>query len=118
MGSHDPDHARAADWDEPPRLRRLRRLVTALMLTLIFGVIAIVALLVIRFGPFTGPPPLPDALALPAGERAEAVTLGRGWVAVVTIDAAGRERIRVIDRATGLERAMLELGSSEGRPND
>ena len=36
------------DFPEPPRLRRLRRLVTALTVTLIVGVITIVGLLVIR----------------------------------------------------------------------
>jgi hypothetical protein len=37
------------------------------------------------------------------------VTLGDGWIAVVTADAAGHERIRVLDRATGAERAVTEI---------
>ena len=54
-------------------------------------------------------PALPPEIALPAGESARAVTLGDGWLAVVTVDAAGRERIRVLDRATGAERAVTEI---------
>jgi hypothetical protein len=78
-------------------------MVTALTATLIVGVIAIVTLLVIRlasFTPVTGPD-LPEAIALPAGERAGAVTFGMGWIALVTTDEAGIERIRVHDATTG-----------------
>jgi hypothetical protein len=99
------------DLPEPPRLRALRRLVTVLTATLILGVITVVALLVIRLSALQPAPPpvLPDALALPAGETAQAVTLGTGWVAVVTRDAAGAERIRVYDAATGTERAAVAI---------
>ena len=97
------------DFPEPPRLRRLRRLVSLLTATLIAGVIAIVALLVIRLSALPSAPSLPPEVALPPGESARAVTLGDGWLAVVTVDAAGRERIRVLDRATGAERAVTEI---------
>jgi hypothetical protein len=99
------------DWPEPPRLRALRRLVTALTATLILGVITVVALLVIRLAAL-GPAPapaLPEAVALPAGETARAVTFGTGWIAVVTVDAAGVERIRVLDAASGAERGAVEI---------
>ncbi len=97
---------------EPPALRRLRRLVTVLTATMIAGVIIIIALLVIRLAAFrpTPAPALPPEVALPAGESARAVTLGRGWIAVVTEDAQGAERIRVLDAATGAERGTLEIG--------
>ena len=97
------------EFPEPPRLRRLRRLVTLLTATLIVGVITIVGLLVIRL---TAVPPmadLPAAITLPTGERAGAVTFGGDWLAVVTVDGAGRERIRVLDRSTGRERGMTEI---------
>lgn len=84
---------------------------TLLTATLILGVIVIVGLLVIRLAalsPTTGPA-LPAGLALPAGESARAVTFGTGWVAVVTVDAAGAERIRVLDAATGAERASVAI---------
>lgn len=96
-------------FPEPPGLRRLRRLVTALTITLIVGVITIVGLLVIRLSRVTPPPELPASVALPAGESARAMTLGEGWVAVVTVDRAGAERIRVIDAETGAERGLTEI---------
>ena len=69
----------------PPSLRFLKTLVTALTLSMIGGVIAITVLLVTRL-PGAGPtlPVLPDAITLPAGETAMAVTFGKGWIAVVT----------------------------------
>ena len=82
---------------------------TALTLTLILGVITIVGLLVIRLGPAATAIPVPETVRLPPGESAGAVTLGRDWIAIVTTDAEGRERIRVLDRTTGAERAMTEI---------
>jgi hypothetical protein len=108
MGDRTPD-----DLPEPRRLRQLRRLVTALTATLIAGVITVVALLVIRLAPVTSPPELPASLALPGGESARAVTFGTDWIAVVTADAAGRERIRVLDRATGAARGVIEIERSD-----
>lgn len=90
-------------------LRRLRRLVTALTITLILGVITIVVLLVIRLAGMTPPPDLPATVALPAGEEAIAMTRGEGWVAVVTVDPRGAERIRVIDVETGAPRGVTEI---------
>lgn len=59
-------------------------MVTVLTLTLIAGVIAIVALLVTRLPAAldAAPPALPAALTLPAGAVPQAVTFGRGWVGV------------------------------------
>lgn len=66
------------------------------MITMILGVIAVVATLVTRM-PDAAPPQLPDKITLPAGEVASAVTMGQGWFAVVTVsqnilifDAAGK----------------------------
>jgi hypothetical protein len=101
------------DFPEPPRLRRLRRLVTALLVTLIFGMIAIVALLALRLSRADAPLALPPEIRLPAGETAGAVTLGGDWLAVVTTDAAGRQRIRVLDRATGASRGTAEIAPLE-----
>jgi hypothetical protein len=100
-----------ADIPEPRRIRQLRHLVTTLTAVLIVGVITVVALLVIRLSTLTpaAAPALPATLALPAGETARAVTLGAGWVAVVTEDARATERIRVFDAATGAERAVTEI---------
>ncbi len=81
----------------PPGLRFLKWLVILLTLSMIGGVITVVALLVTRMPALTAavPPALPPALALPAGLRAEAVTMGRGFVAVVARGADGGERILV-----------------------
>ena len=97
------------DFPEPPRLRRLRRLVTLLTVTLIVGILAIVGLMAARLAKVGEVPDLPPEIRLPAGERASAVTFGRDWLAVVTVDGEGRERIRVLDRATGAERATSEI---------
>ncbi|MBK6467424.1 MAG: hypothetical protein IPL38_17445 [Rhodobacter sp.] len=71
----------------PPSLRFLKWLVIVLTLTMIGGVITVVALLVTRM-PQALPvgPEVPQALAMPAGAMASAVTFGQGWTAVVTTD--------------------------------
>jgi hypothetical protein len=107
MAGEEPE-----DFPEPPRLRQLRWLVNALTATLIVGVIAIVTLLVIRLGPTPTVPRLPPSVRLPAGESARAVTIGKGWLAVVTVDGEGQERIRVLDARTGAERAVTEIGAA------
>lgn len=59
-----------------------------LTLTMIGGVITVVGLLVTRMPQaLQAPAPgLPAGFALPEGTRAEAVTFGEGWIAVVTSD--------------------------------
>lgn len=70
----------------PPSLRLLKRLVTVLTLVMIGAVITITALFVTRLPNFAAPPALPEALELPEGTQVEAVTMGKGWIAVVTRD--------------------------------
>ena len=114
MSRSDPGGDGAEDLPEPPRLRQLRWLVNALLLVLIAGIVIITTLLAIRLAPLGAPPPpLPDEIALPDGETAEAVTFGRDWIAIVTSDAAGAERIRLLDRATGRERAAIPIVPAE-----
>lgn len=66
----------------------MKALVITLMLVMIGGVIAIVALLVTRLPALQSAPALPAAISLPAGEVADAVTVAKGMVIVVT--EAGR----------------------------
>lgn len=66
-------------------VRYLRALVTALAAVMGAGVIALVALLVIRLP--GGAAPLPESLALPDGTTALAFTRGPDWMAVATRDA-------------------------------
>ena len=70
----------------PPSLRFLQRLVTVLTVTMILGVIAMVGLLVTRLPQVSATPVLPAGLTLPDGARVAAVTMGTGWIAVVTTD--------------------------------
>lgn len=105
MGNGIPDD----DLPEPPRLRQLRWLVNTLTITLIAGFLVVVAAIVIRLSRAPALPALPDAVAIPAGETAGAVTFGTGWVAVVTRDAAGTERIRLFDSGSGAGRGSLEI---------
>ena len=70
----------------PPSLRFLKHLVTLLTITMIVGVITVVALLVTRLPQVAAGPALPTSLTLPAGVQARAVTMGTGWIAVVTSD--------------------------------
>lgn len=86
----------------PPGLRFLKGLVIALTITMIAGVITIVALLVTKLN---GPVPLPEAISLPDGAKAQAVTVGADWVGVVTTD----NRILIFDRLTGALRQDIAL---------
>ncbi len=68
-------------------MRFLRRLVTTLTITMIAGLVVLIALFVIRF-PLTSrtSPALPSEITLPDGVSARAVTFGPDWYAVVTTD--------------------------------
>ena len=71
----------------PPSLRLLKGLVIVLMITMIVGVITVVALLVTRMpNANAASPALPASLQMPAGTTALAITQGRGWIGVVTND--------------------------------
>jgi hypothetical protein len=84
---------------EPQNLRFLRRLVTTLTVIMVGGLLAVVALLVIRLSdaPSNALPQLPSEITLPAGESARAVTFGEGWIAVVTTT----DKILILDANTG-----------------
>jgi len=77
-----PDDDRAL----PPALQWLKWLVMILTLSLIGGVITVVWLLVTRLPMPSAHPTAPASLEMPAGAVAAAVTMGSGWVAVVTTD--------------------------------
>lgn len=91
----DPATPDAPDAALPPSLRLLKWLVILLTLTMIGGVITVVALIVTRMPQaFTGSAPkVPADLSLPDGASPAAVTFGSGWIAVVTTD----ERILIFD---------------------
>lgn len=94
----------------PPGLRLLKWLVILLTLTMIVGVITIVAVLVTRIPQTFGhvSPILPPTLTLPEGLTAGAITLGQTWIAVVARDDTGAEQI-VIFGADGTLRQQVPI---------
>jgi len=72
----------------PPSLRLLKGLVIVLMITMIVGVITVVGLLVTRMPNANAvAPALPAELQMPQGAVPQAVTMGAGWIGVVTTDS-------------------------------
>jgi len=109
----DAPHPEATDAPPeatpPPELRFLKWLVTLLAGVMILGIVSIVALLAFRLRPLPpppAPPALPDHLELPEGARASAVTMGTGWIAVVTSEGA---EILIYDSATGALRQRIAI---------
>ncbi len=96
------------DAQDPLNLRVLRILVTVLTVTMIVGLITIVAVFVTRF-PRVASIDLPPQIALPEDETATAVTVGPGWYAVVTAGS----RILVFDSANGalVQTVEIETGN-------
>ncbi|WP_420005636.1 DUF6476 family protein [Arenibacterium sp. LLYu02] len=93
---------------EPAQLKFLRRLVTTLTVIMVGGVLVVIALLVIRLSQDKAPissPTLPEHITLPAGQVAQAVTFGAGWVAVVTSD----NQILIFDAVTGAQKQSLQI---------
>jgi hypothetical protein len=103
------------DLPEPPQVRRLRLLVSALMVVLIGGMLIVVAAMVIRLGVLGAPdkaalgPVTAANLALPAGAEAVALGRGPGEVLILTRDAAGAETLRVFDAASGAEKSATPI---------
>jgi len=85
----------AQEPPEPPRLRALRRLVTALTVTLMLGIIIIVGLMVWRLG-LSGPSVrLPEEIALPEGERLTGWAQNAENLVLITEDGAGVQRVHL-----------------------
>jgi len=89
------DTDKLAEDFEPPRIRALRRLVTMLTLTLTFGMIAVVGLLVWRLVAVPVPA-LPGAVALPRGERLTGYAQNPDWVVLITEAMDGRQRLHMV----------------------
>ncbi|WP_299896197.1 DUF6476 family protein [uncultured Ruegeria sp.] len=88
---------------ETPQLRLLRRMVMLLTAVMIGGVLVTFALIVIRLSDRT--PNVPDQIELPDGARAQALTIGSNWYAVVTDD----NRILIFDKTTGKLRQEIAI---------
>ncbi len=77
-------------------MRFIKRLVIVLTTVMIAGLILVIGLLVTRLARAPVPMALPERIALPEGARADAVTLARDWVLVLSGD-----EVLLFDRATG-----------------
>ena len=90
---------------EARNLRFLRILVTVLAVTMIFGLLTLVGLLVIRFSTAPARLELPATIALPEGARPLAFTRGSDWFAVVT----DGDEILIFDAASGELRQRVQV---------
>lgn len=100
------------DWREVPQLRSLRRLVSALTIVLIFGMVAVAATLVWRISSEPGAAaPLISAeeVTLPAAETVMSVGATENALSFMTKDAEGVERLRVFDPVTGEQSGVLVI---------
>lgn len=90
--------------EEPPQLRRLRLLVTVLMVVLILGIVTIAGTIVIRLGfPAGFGPVAAEALVLRPDEQIVAAGQGKGTVVLTVRDAEGAETLVVFDAGSGEE---------------
>ncbi|MEM9970481.1 MAG: DUF6476 family protein [Pseudomonadota bacterium] len=89
---------------EVANLRYLKWLVTVLTVTMIGGVLTIVAVLVMAYGEIRSID-LPDGIALPDGVSATAFTQGEGWFAVVT----DGDEVLIFSRITGELRQRIPI---------
>ena len=76
---------------------------------MILGLLTIIALIVITLSRVSPGPALPAHITIPAGETTLAFTQGSDWIAVVTKDGQGTERIRILDSATGQQRQTIDV---------
>ncbi|MBR3370553.1 MAG: hypothetical protein IKG52_07975 [Rhodobacteraceae bacterium] len=90
---------------QSPDVRLVKRLVVVLTSVMILGVIVIIGLLVTQIARTPGPIGLPDTVSLPEGARAQAVTLSRDWVIVLTED----QSMLLFDRRSGALSHRLDL---------
>ena len=102
------------DLPEPPQVRRLRLLVSALMVVLIGGMVVVAVTMVLRLGMLGGsdsaPAPVGAAeFTLPEGAEVVSVGRGPGEVLILTRDPAGAETLRVFDAGSGAEKSATPV---------
>lgn len=102
------DHIQA-EAPEPPRIRTLRRLVTALTLVLTVGMVVVVGLLVWRLVATPATPPLPGTVALPEGERLTGYAQNPDWVVLITTDNAGTQRLHLVAPGAEAPHQSIEI---------
>ncbi len=102
------------DLPEPPQVRRLRLLVSALMVVLIGGMVVVAVTMVLRLGALNGSDAAPGPInaaefTLPEGAEVVSVGRGPGEVLILTRDAAGTETLRVFDAGSGAEKSAIPI---------
>lgn len=99
------------DEEEPPQLRLLRRLVMALLVVLMLGIVTIAATIVIRLG-FPGDPAEPvlaETLTVPPGHEVIATGQGPGTVHLTLRGPDGAQVLHIFDAGTGTELSRTAL---------
>ena len=86
-------------------MRFIKWLVVVLTSVMILGLLVIIGLLVTRIGMAPAPLALPNEITLPEGARAEALTLSRDWIIVLT----DTDDVLVYDRRSGALRHSMDL---------
>lgn len=76
---------------------------------MILGLLTIIVLIVITLTRVSPGAALPGNVTIPAGESTLSFTQGSDWIALVTKDGQGSERIRILDSATGKERQTIDV---------
>ena len=76
---------------------------------MILGLLTIIALIVITLLRVSSGAALPAHITIPGGETTLAFTQGSDWIALVTKDGQGTERIRILDSATGQQRQTIDV---------
>ncbi len=76
---------------------------------MIAGILAITGLLAWRLTDAAPPAALPEAIALPAGERLTGFAAGPDHLILITEDAAGVQRVHLAEPGSGRIRASARL---------
>jgi hypothetical protein len=108
------------DLPEPPQVRRLRLLVSSLMVVLIGGMVVVAVALVMKLGALDGPeialapdntpaPVSATEFALPTGAAVVSVGRGPGEVLILTRDPADVETLRIFDADSGAEKSATPV---------
>ncbi len=102
------------DLPEPPQVKRLRLLVSALMVVLIGGMVVVAVAMVLRLGALNGSDAAPGPVSaaeftLPEGDEVVSVGRGPGEVLILTRDPAGAETLRVFDADSGAEKSATPV---------
>jgi hypothetical protein len=102
------------DLPEPPQVRRLRLLVSSLMVVLIGGMVVIAVAMVMKLGALNGSdkplaPVSATEFALPTGAGVVSVGRGPGEVLILTRDPADVETLRIFDADSGAEKSATPV---------